>query len=99
MQASYNYRGANQSAQTYTKASYFMDLGMSTNLLGNNATITFNTRNIFNSREQFFTRKGEGFSYQSHRKINGARYSRTFMYRFNQKSNTKNRRPGASNRG
>jgi len=99
LQATYNFRGANESAQTYTKASYFMDLGFSKNLLGNNATLTFNARNILNSREQFLTRTGEDFNYQSHRKIKGPRYSLTFMYRFNQKNNTKNRLPGESNRG
>ncbi|WP_187696520.1 TonB-dependent receptor domain-containing protein [Xanthovirga aplysinae] len=98
LQASYNFRGENESAQTIIKSRYFMDLGMSKNLLRNNATLTLNVRNLLNSREEYLTRTGENFNYQSHRKIKGPRYSLTFNYRFNQKSNTKNRRPGASNR-
>ncbi len=97
-QASFRYNGENQNAQSITKSNYFMDLGFNKNILNNKATVTLNARNILDSREQIITRTGEGFSYQSHRKLLGPKYMLTFVYRFNQKSNAKTRRPGASNR-
>ena len=98
VQASYRYNGENENAQGVTKSNYLLDIGLNKNLLKNKATITFNVRNIFDSREQEIIRTDEGFFYQSNRKLLGPKYVLTFAYRFNQKSNAKTRRPGASNR-
>lgn len=98
IQTSFDYKGRTETAQEMIKSSYNMDFGMSKNLLKNKATITFNINNVFDSSEQYLTRVGNDFNYQSYRKRLGPKYSLTFMYRFNQKSNKRTRRPGRSNR-
>ena len=99
LQTSFNYNGRNENAQSITKSNHSLDLGLNKTFLNKKATLTFNVRNILDSREEFLTRTGDNFSFQSHRKLLGPKYTLMFTYRFNQKSNTKNRRPGESNRG
>lgn len=98
MQASFDYNGRTESVQEITKSSFELDLGVSKNFLNNKASITFNVYNVLDSDEQYLTRTGEGFNYQSYRKRLGPKFSLAFLYRFNQKSSTKTRRPGSSNR-
>ena len=98
MQTSFNYNGRNESAQTITKSNYSLDLGLNKNFLNNKATITFNIRNMLDSREQIQTRYGDDFTYSNTRKLLGPKYTLTLMYRFNQNGKTKTRRPGGSNR-
>lgn len=98
LQTSFNYNGRNESAQTITKANHSLDIGLNKSLLKKKASLTFNIRNILDSREQILTRKGDDFSFQSHRKLLGPRYTLTFTYRFNQNGKNKTRRPGGSNR-
>ncbi|MEE9361797.1 MAG: TonB-dependent receptor [Cellulophaga sp.] len=98
MQTSFNYRAERENAQSVTKSRYFVDLGLSKNLWGNKATVSFNIQDVFNSREERLVRTGKDFSYTSSRRRIGPKYTLNFLYRFNQKSNTKNRRPGESNR-
>lgn len=98
LQTSFNYNARNESAQTVTKANHTLDLGLNKSFLKNKATLTFNARNILDSREEFLTRTGDNFSFESHRKLLGPKYTLTFVYRFNQNGKTKTRRPGESNR-
>ena len=98
LQTSFNYNGRNENAQSITKSSHSLDLGLNKIFLNKKATLTFNVRNILDSREQFLTRKGADFSFQSHRKILGPKYTLTFTYRFNQSGKSKTRQPGQSNR-
>jgi len=98
MQTSFNYNGRNESAQTITKANHSLNVGFNKNILKNKGTVTFNINNILDSREEFLTRTGDNFNYDSHRKLLGPLYTLTFVYRFNQSGKTKTRRPGRSNR-
>ena len=98
LQTSFNYNARNESAQSVVKANHSLDLGLNKTFLNKKATLTFNIRNLLDSREQFLTRKGTDFSFQSHRKLLGPKYTLTFAYRFNQSGKSKTRRPGQSNR-
>lgn len=98
MQVSFNYQGENRSAQTTRKGNYYMDIALSKNLLANEATITFNAQNIFNSRQTEWTTLGDAFYFEGNRQSIGARFNLSFTYRFNKKSNSKDRTPGSSNR-
>jgi len=99
LQTSFNYNGRNESAQSITKSNHSLDLGLNKTLLNKKASLTFNVSNMLNSREQYLTRTGDNFSFQSHRKLLGPKYTLTFTYRFNQSGKSKTRRPGESNRG
>lgn len=98
-QSSFNYNARNESTQTIVKANHSLDLGLNKTFLNKKATLTFNASNILNSREQFLTTTGDNFSFKSHRKLLGPKYTLTFTYRFNQTGKSKTRRPGESNRG
>ncbi|OUS01502.1 hypothetical protein A9Q86_06905 [Flavobacteriales bacterium 33_180_T64] len=97
-QTSFNYNARNENAQSITKSSHSLDMGVNKNFFQNKATLTFNVRNMLDSREQISTRTGTDFYYESQRKLLGPKYSLTFVYRFNQTKNNKARRPGSSNR-
>lgn len=98
LQVNLNYNGRIENAQTVTKANYFLDLGWNRSFLQNKVALTFNIRNILDSRQAQILRTGENFSYESDRKLLGPKYTLTLIYRFNQKENSKTRRPGRSNR-
>ncbi len=99
LQTSFNYNGRNENAQSITKSNHSLDFGLNKMFLNKKVTLTFNVRNLLDSREEFLTRKGDNFSFQSHRKLLGPKYTLTLTYRFNQSKNSKTRRPGESNRG
>lgn len=98
LQTSFNYTGRNESAQTITESNHSLDLGLNKSFLKNKATLTFNIRNMLDTREEFLTRTGDNFSFKSHRKLLGPKHSLTLTYRFNQSGNSKTRQPGESNR-
>ncbi|WP_299272496.1 outer membrane beta-barrel family protein [uncultured Psychroserpens sp.] len=97
-QATFNYNARNENAQTITKPYYFGSIGINKPFLKNKAAVTFNIRNVLNSRDQRIFRTGENFTYESSRRDFGPIYMLTFTYRFNQKENSRTRRPGRSNR-
>lgn len=97
-QANFNYNARNENAQTLRRANYFLDLGVNKSFLNNKLAITFNARNILNSRERQTVITGDQFIYESNNKLLGPKYTLTAIYRFNQKGKAKTRRPGQSNR-
>lgn len=98
LQASFNYRGKRKNAMETTEPTHWMNLGISKNLIPNLA-LTFNVRNVFNSRAENLLRTGADFTYRRQLKRLGPRYKLTLTYKFNQKKGDRQRRPGDSNRG
>ncbi|WP_172435910.1 outer membrane beta-barrel family protein [Sediminicola luteus] len=98
LQAGFNFRTANQSAQTLTEPVYFLDFGLSKNFWQNKATLSFNASNLFDLRIRETRTTGVGFYRHSKRNLIGDRYSLSFIYRFNPKKDQKERGPSDSNR-
>ncbi|SDH48379.1 outer membrane beta-barrel family protein [Winogradskyella thalassocola] len=95
-QTSAFYRGPRQDAQSETEGIFSLDLAFSKEILNNKATISLNVRDLLNSRKyqsvtttDFFRRDGE-FQWRQ-RQVN-----LSFIYRFNQQLNKRERsnRPG-----
>ncbi|TKC12824.1 TonB-dependent receptor [Pedobacter polaris] len=85
-QTRYNLTGAQQNAQSTTKAISFVDIGASKNLLNDRATLVLDGTNILNSRQTRRTTKGENYELYQVTNFNAARYRLSFTYRFNAKS-------------
>ena len=91
-QTNANYRGARQDAQSDTDGVLTIDLAFSKEFFNDNATISFNVRDLLNSRKrnsltttEFFTRRSE-FQWRQ-RSINLG-----FIYRFNQQKRNNRQR-------
>ena len=54
LQLMFNYRGPQVRPQGEQKAMYYLDAGLSTDILGGNATLELNIRDVFNSRRYRF---------------------------------------------
>ena len=72
-QTNFRYTGRNENAQTITKITFRS--GLNKPLFNNKVALTFNIRNVLNSRQEQILRTGEGFSYESNRKLLGPKYS------------------------
>ena len=90
-QTNARYRGARQDAQSDTDGILSIDLAFSKEILKNKGTLSLNVRDLLNSRKRqsttttdFFTRYNE--SQWRQRQIN-----LSFIYRFNQQNNKRNR--------
>jgi len=92
-QTSFNYRGANQSGQTYSESQYWANLAMSHDFLGDRATLTMNVNNVFNSRDNKRFIQGENYTVNQSNIWSGRRISATLTYRFNRKKSDKDRIP------
>jgi outer membrane receptor protein involved in Fe transport len=81
----FTYRGPQQTTQGTNKAFYMLNAGLSKDLFKNKATLTFNVRDILNSRR--FRNVVDLPDYYAEREFRwGTRsYSLTFTYRLNQK--------------
>jgi len=98
-QTNANYRGSRQDAQSDTKGIFSIDLAFSKEIFKDNGTISFNVRDLLNSRKrssftttEFFTRQSE-FQWRQ-RSINLG-----FIYTFNQQKRNERRRQRENNGG
>ncbi|TPG33282.1 outer membrane beta-barrel protein [Flavobacterium pectinovorum] len=82
-QGRYNFRGAQQNAQTRNKALQSLDFGLSKILLKDKATIVFDVSNAFNLRQNKSTTTGTDYYFTENSIPNAARYRLSFVYRFN----------------
>ena len=77
---------------------WWMDLAVSKEILHGNGTITFNVRDLFNSRSMGGESWGDGFWQYSNSTWNRRSFSLNFNYRINQQ-NMKRNRPGGDEGG
>ncbi len=79
------FRGANNRGQLSRAAVYRLDFGLSKNLFNNNASLSINTKDIFNSWIWNIHTRGENFSQDSALQIRVPQLNVSFIYRWNQK--------------
>lgn len=82
-QGRYNFRGAQQNAQTKNDALQSLDFGLSKTLLKDKATIVFDVSNAFDLRQNKSTTTGTDYYITENSMPNAARYRLSFVYRFN----------------
>jgi outer membrane receptor protein involved in Fe transport len=97
-QARSNFIGEQQNAQSRTQSLYYVDLGLSRNLLKDKLTITFDVTNVFDSRKYKILTKGDNFTFNRVNNNNAARYRLSVAYRFNRKENQAERKEKSGNR-
>lgn len=79
------YRGPRENAQTKTDPIASLDLAFSKDILNDNATISLNVRDVFNSRKRDQFTVTENFTSNSAFQWRERQLTATFVYRFNQK--------------
>lgn len=86
------YRGPQENAITETEGIFSLDLAFSKDIFNENATISFNVRDLLNSRlrEQFTTT--ERFTQQSEFQWRERSFTLSMVYRFNQQKREQDRR-------
>jgi outer membrane receptor protein involved in Fe transport len=88
------YRGPRENAQTETDPIASLDLAFSKDLLNDNATISLNVRDLFNSRRRDQFTVTDNFISNSSFQWRERQITATFVYRFNQKKNDRRRGDG-----
>jgi len=94
-QTSAFYRGARQQAQSDTEGIFSLDLAFSKEILNKKATISLNVRDLLNSRKYQSVTTTDFYSSYSEFQWRQRQINLSFIYRFNQMLNNKER----SNRG
>jgi outer membrane receptor protein involved in Fe transport len=79
-----NYEAKEKRTQGYRKPIAYMDLAMSQDLLKNNATITLNVSDVFNSRRHRHVTEGTSFYTESDGQWRRRQVNLTFSYRLHQ---------------
>lgn len=79
------FRGANNRGQLSRKALYRLDFGMSQSLFNDNASLSINFKDIFDSWEWNIRTKGENFKQEIRSQIRVPQLNVSFIYRLNQK--------------
>ncbi|NBC58160.1 MAG: TonB-dependent receptor [Bacteroidetes bacterium] len=83
-QTNVNYQGPFENAQTKTKSITSVNLALSKDILNDNATISVNVRDLFNSRVRDRITTAPTFTRDSSFQWRERQISATFIYRFNQ---------------
>lgn len=92
------YRGPRQNAQTDTDPIASIDLAFSKDILNDNATISLNVRDLFNSRRRDQFTVTDNFTSRSSFQWRERQITATLVYRFNQQKNEQSR-IGGNDRG
>ena len=79
------FRGANNRGQLSRKALYRLDFAMSQSLFNNNASLSVNFKDIFDSWEWNIRTRGEDFSQDIKSQVRVPQLNVSFIYRWNQK--------------
>ncbi|MAU15785.1 MAG: TonB-dependent receptor [Muricauda sp.] len=84
LQANSFYMGPRQTSQTESKGMFSMDLAMSKDLFKDNATLSLNVRDVFNSRKRQSFTDTDTFTSDSELQFRKRQINLSFIYRFNQ---------------
>jgi len=84
-QVRYAHRGASENVQGRRKAINTIDVGLSRDILAGRGTITFNVRDLLNSRRRISENDGPGFIFNSEFQWRERQWTTSFNYRLNQK--------------
>lgn len=98
IQSRFNHHGERGNAQSKRKSISYVNLGASKKLFKNRGDLIFNVSNVFDSRKTRQEITGTDFFVNQMSSRNGARWSLSFVYKFNGKSGHKTRRVQQSNR-
>jgi hypothetical protein len=90
------YRGARQNAQGTTEGIFSADLAFSKEFFNDNATISLNVRDLFNSRKRKGTTSTDSFERYSEYQRRQRQVNLSFIYRFNQQKQ-RNKRQNKGN--
>jgi outer membrane receptor protein involved in Fe transport len=83
-QVNFNYLGPRITAQGRGKEMFGMDAGLRLNLLKNKGSLSFNMRDVFNTRKWGMTTQTDEFVADFQRRMQGRQSTLTFSYRFGQ---------------
>lgn len=86
------YRGPSENAQTRSKGMISLDIGFSKDILNENASIALNVSDLLNTRKRMSFTQGDGFTSDSEFQWRQRQITATFIYRFNQQKNQRDRR-------
>ncbi|WP_458626890.1 TonB-dependent receptor domain-containing protein [Winogradskyella sp. PC D3.3] len=98
-QTSAFYRGARQDAQSDTEGIFSLDLAFSKEILNKKATISVNVRDLLNSRKYKSVTTTDFYSRYSEFQWRQRQVNVSFIYRFNQRLNSKDRSGQRGNGG
>ncbi|WP_299436577.1 outer membrane beta-barrel protein [uncultured Aquimarina sp.] len=79
------FRGANNRGQLSRKALYRLDFGMSQSLFNNNASLSINYKDVFDSWEWNIRTSGDNFTQETSSQVRVPQLNISFIYRWNQK--------------
>ncbi len=79
------FRGANNRGQLSRQALYRLDFGMSQSLFNDNASLSVNFKDIFDSWEWNIKTRGENFTQEINSQVRVPQLNVSFIYRWNQK--------------
>lgn len=91
LQTSFTYESPASTYQGSAKAQYYWDGGASIDLFHGNGTLTFNARDILNSRKRRSIVQSENFYSESYFQWRSRQLTLTFVYRINQKKGKSDR--------
>ena len=86
-QTNANYRGAAQNAQSDTDGILSVDLALSKDVFGDNATVSMNVSDLFNGRKRSQFTTNDLFTRDSEFQWRQRQINLSFVYRFNQRKN------------
>lgn len=85
------YRGPSENAQTKTEGIYSINLAFSKEIINDNATISLNVNDLLNSRKRMAFTNGNGFTSENEFQWRERQITMSFIYRFNQQKNQRDR--------
>lgn len=83
VQTTFNYRAPRKNTQGKEKAMYHADLGISTDILRNNGTLTFSVNDVFNTRSRRYITQGSDFYTEGTFQWRARQTTLSFTYRIN----------------